>query len=309
MSRHSYLGRIAAATLLVVSTAAFASSASAGAATVAPTASTITASMVDNTDGTMTVTYTGVSTTAIPWQALVLVFLPSGSTCDPDHGTLRSTAPYPPYLERSPGTNNLPDSPAVIGAGTSVVKQTGGYPFLETTTLAQGTYEACLYISEVSGGLLLNSQLYVVLIPPLPPVYVSGSMASNPDGTMTLTYADVDNATGRDIDVLYFTGVTSCPADGGEAYDSPNAKFLVTSNGGEALPASPMIIGPGTSAGVLAPPASPVLGVIAPGSYLACLYYDTGAGLVLQQSLPVSLEPTPVPVPEPEPVVAAAFTG
>ena len=306
MSRRSYLGRIAAATLLVVSTAAFASSASAGAATVTPTAFTITASMVDNTDGTMTLTYTGVSTTASPQQALVLIFLPSGSTCDDNYGTSVSSAAHPPFLERSGSANNLPNSPAVIGAGTSVIKSTDAIPFRETSTLAQGIYEACLYFSDDSGGINFNSQLHVVLIPPLPPVYVSGSMASNPDGTMTLTYANVDNATGRDIDVLYFTGVTSCPADGGDAYDSPNAKFLVTSNSGEALPASPMIIGPGTSAGVLAPPAAPVLGVIAPGSYLACLYYDTGTGLVLKQSLAVSLVPTPVP--EPEPVVAA-FTG
>ena len=306
MSRYSFLGRIAAAALLVVSTAAFASSASAGAATVAPTAFTITASMVDNSDGTMTLTYTGVSRTASPQQALVLIFLPSGSTCGSNFLTSIQSAARPPYLSRTLVNNSLPDSPAVIGAGTSVGTYTDAYPYMTNSTLAQGNYEACLYFSDDSGQILFNSQLNVVLIPPLPPVYVSGSMASNPDGTMTLTYANVDDATGRDIDVLLLTGVTSCPTDSGDAYVSPNAKFVVSSNGGEALPASPMLIGPGTSAGVLAPPAPPALGVIAPGSYLACLYYDAGSGLALQQSLAVSLVPAPVPVPEP---VTPAFTG
>ena len=129
-------------------------------------------------------------------------------------------------------------------------------------------------------------------------------MSSNPDGTMTLTYADVDNATGRDIDVLLLTGVTSCPTDLDAAVASPNANFWVTSAGGQTLPGSPMVIGPGTPAGVLAPSTPPALGVIAPGSYQACLYFDAGEGAVLQQSLAVSL----VPVPGPEPV-SPAFTG
>ncbi|MEI7622509.1 MAG: hypothetical protein WCJ88_03045 [Actinomycetes bacterium] len=303
MSRYSFLGRIAAAALLVVSTAAFASSASAGAATVAPTASPITASMVDNANGTMTLTYTGVSTDARPQQALVLIFLPSGSTCDSDSGTSIASAARPPFLVRSSQENNLPDSPAVIGSGISVSKQIDAYPFRASSPLPPGVYEACLYFSDDSGINQFNSQLAVSLIPP---VFVSASMASNPDGTMTLTYANVDNADGRDIDVLLLTGVTSCPTDSGDAYVSPNAKFVVSSNGGEALPASPMLIGPGTSAGVLAPPAPPALGVIAPGSYLACLYYDAGSGSALQQSLAVSLVPAPAPVPEP---VTPAFTG
>lgn len=306
MSRYSFLGRIAAAALLVVSTAAFASSASAGAATVAPTAFTITASMVDNSDGTMTLTYTGVSTDARPQQALVLIFLPSGSTCASDSSTSIASAARPPFLVRSNQENNLPDSPAVIGSGIEVRKQIDAYPFRASSPLPPGVYEACLYFSDDSGVNQFNSQLDVSLIPPLPPVYVSASMASNPDGTMTLTYANVDNATDRDIDVLLLTGVTSCPTDSGDAYVSPNAKFVVSSNGAEALPASPMLIGPGTSAGVLAPPAPPALGVIAPGSYLACLYYDAGTGQVLQQSLAVSLVPAPAPVPEP---VTPAFTG
>lgn len=309
MRKFTSLSRIAAAAVLVASTAAFALSAPANAATVAPADSTITASMVDNGDGTMTLTYSGVSTTASPQQALTLIFLASGSTCDENYGVSLASAAKPPYLVRDNYKNNLPDSPAVIGAGISVGRYTDEPPFRTDTTLAQGTYEACLYFSNTSGGQDLQQQLAVVLIPPLPPVYASGTMSSNPDGTLSLTYADVNEDDGRSLDLVLLPGVTTCPSDVADAYGATGVKYVISSNSGGGLfvtlTASPMVIGAGTNAGIVVTGAPPVLGNILTGSYQACLYFDNdGTGVALQQSLPASL----VPVVEPEPV-SPAFTG
>ena len=90
-----------------------------------------TGSMVDNGDGTMTVTYSGTN--------MFVMFLTGGSSCPtlqngPTPGAIGSFGPNGPHA--------IGASPAIIQVGTSS---------MQGSALAAGNYEACLYLDPGIG--------------------------------------------------------------------------------------------------------------------------------------------------------------
>lgn len=94
-------------------------------------------SLVDNGDGSMTVTYSPATQPSSVWVSL----FPSGTTCNPGGvptGRLFLLGPDIPY-------NPLSSSPAVVAAGTGAM--TGAQPY-GATTIAAGSYQACMYFNS-----------------------------------------------------------------------------------------------------------------------------------------------------------------
>ena len=155
-----------------------------------------------------------------------------------------------------------------------------------------------------------------------PDVYPTGSLVDNGDGTVTLTYANVDpNADAGEEKNVYviFAAANSTCADA--VYDMVNGTTLIisTSNFGVAATAtaSPMLIQAGATVvsfpGYPTSP-NPALSTLSAGEYQTCLYADagpdsdTGYALLSSAPLAISAAPAPAPAPAPEPVVPA-YTG
>lgn len=151
---------------------------------------------------------------------------------------------------------------------------------------------------------------------------ISASVVDNGDGTMTLTYSNVDLEAGEFVVVFLFAAGSTCPADADTAANDPTQPFVLTNSNDLPLPPSPVVIGPGTPAYKLEFP-SFVSATITPADYEVCLYFpsDESGIASLQQSLAVSLqEPAPTTTttvaptttttapPAPKPVTPA-FTG
>ncbi len=159
MSRLSRWARIAVAGLLAVS-ALIVFSAS-------PASAAATGSLVDNGDGTATLTYSGSTST----DFIVLLGLPSGTTC-----TAASTPPGATFfLTSSPST----PSPITIQTGTSANSLSVNPP--GPVTVAAGTYNLCVhnYISQLCAATVLQ-QLEVTI----------GSVAPTTTTTTTAPAAD-----------------------------------------------------------------------------------------------------------------------
>ena len=109
----------------------------AAAGIASPVGAQVSASIVDNGDGTATITYSGVTNP----PALLVKLLPSGETCPAS----------PPFaaLTLSTAGGGLGASPATITAGMTVDDPMSG-----PTPLPAGSYQACLYQSAMTNVLL-----------------------------------------------------------------------------------------------------------------------------------------------------------
>ncbi|CAB4580684.1 MAG: hypothetical protein F2947_01060 [Actinobacteria bacterium] len=106
---------------------------------VSPASAAATASMVDNGDGSVTVTYSG----AAPGDSIVFMGLPSGTTCSsqipPASGLFFVTTDV-----SSPLSARMAASPATFTSGTAVFNGGGGGNPPGATTIAAGVYNVCL---------------------------------------------------------------------------------------------------------------------------------------------------------------------
>ena len=126
----------------------------------------VSASVVDNGDGTMTLTYANANPDEAQFVALFL--LTAGSTCPPE--VLAAPAdPATQFVLTNSNGLALPPSPVVIGPGTPAYKFALPNPLPETTTIAPADYEACLYYPTGEDDTLLQQSLAVSLEKPTPP--------------------------------------------------------------------------------------------------------------------------------------------
>ena len=93
--------------------------------------------LVDNGDGSMTVTYSPATQPASVWVSL----FPSGTTCSPGGVPTGRLYLLGPAIPSNPFTS----SPAVVSAGTGAM--TGTQPY-GATTIAAGSYQACMYYNS-----------------------------------------------------------------------------------------------------------------------------------------------------------------
>jgi hypothetical protein len=145
--------RLAAATALVAGAFFVVPGSPAGAVepttTIPPVA---TGSLVDNGDGTATLTYADLDT--LSGRLLNLVFLPSGATC----GAAPQDSFSATSLILSSQAVGFPASPMLISTATSVIsfpEWPGSLPKL--VTLPAGDYQSCLYLSADASGFALTS--------------------------------------------------------------------------------------------------------------------------------------------------------
>ena len=103
-------------------------------------------SLTDNGDGSMTVTYSPVTQPSSVWVSL----FPSGTTCNP--GGVPTGRLY--LLGPGIASNPFTSSPAVVAAGTGAM--TGQQP-LSATTIAAGSYQACMYYNPGQQTTLVQS--------------------------------------------------------------------------------------------------------------------------------------------------------
>ena len=103
-------------------------------------------SLTDNGDGSMTVTYSPVTQPNSVWVSL----FPSGTTCNP--GGVPTGRLY--VLGPSIPSNPFTSSPAVVAAGTGAM--TGQQPY-SATTIAAGSYQACMYYNSGQQTTLVQS--------------------------------------------------------------------------------------------------------------------------------------------------------
>ena len=142
-----------------------------------------------------------------------------------------------------------------------------------------------------------------------PDVYPTGSLVDNGDGTVTLTYADVDSENSKDVYVIFAASGSVCAADPLEMVSGATL-FLTTATGFSNITASPMLIQAGTSVLSLVgyPFPDPVSTTLPAGDYETCLYAEAESGYALLSSAPMAVGVAPAPAPAPEPV-APAYTG
>jgi hypothetical protein len=150
MSRFSRSVRIAVAGLLAVSALTIFGA--------SPASAAATASMVDNGNGSITVTYSGVVAGANGFD-VVLAFMSQGATCPVN----AYPNPYLFNLYANPmggGSPVMAASPATIGVGTSVKgpNDPGAVP------LTTGNYQACLYTQDIGGKTNTNAGSLAVTI-------------------------------------------------------------------------------------------------------------------------------------------------
>jgi hypothetical protein len=138
MSRFSRSVRIAVAGLLAVSALTIFGA--------SPASAAATASMVDNGNGSITVTYSGVVPGSNGFD-VVLAFMSQGATCpvnaypNPNLFSLYANS-------MGGGAPVMAASPATIGVGTSVMGPNGP----GAVPLTSGNYQACLYTQVNSGA-------------------------------------------------------------------------------------------------------------------------------------------------------------
>jgi hypothetical protein len=149
-----------------------------------------------------------------------------------------------------------------------------------------------------------------------PDVYPTGSLVDNGDGTVTLTYANVDpNADGgevKDVYVIFAPTGATCAADPISMVNDETL-ILSTASSFSNITASPMLIQAGTA--VVSIPGFPTNPAVVPstlpaGTYQTCLYGSSAEdpGFALLSSAPLAISAAPAPAPAPEPVVPA-YTG
>ncbi len=147
MSRFSRSVRLAVAGLLAVSALTIFGA--------SPASAVATASMVDNGNGSITVTYSG--TVAGPTGFdVVLLFLSEGATC-PVNAYPNS---YLFNLYVNEGGPVMAASPATIGVGTSVMGPNGP----QAIPLTTGNYQACLYTQDIGPNDYTNAGSLAVTI-------------------------------------------------------------------------------------------------------------------------------------------------
>lgn len=151
--------RLAAATALVAGAFLIAPGSPAGAVepttTIPPVA---TGSLVDNGDGTATLTYADLDTGS--GRILMLVLLPSGATCGAEpQDSFSATS-----LILSSQAVGFPASPILISTATSVIsfpEWPGSLP--APVTLPAADYQSCLYISTDGSEIALTSSAPITI--------------------------------------------------------------------------------------------------------------------------------------------------
>ncbi len=138
-----------------------------------------------------------------------------------------------------------------------------------------------------------------------PVVYPTGSLVSNGDGTVTLTYANSDAG---DLYVFFLPTSGTCGDDPSTTFRNDMFVLSNSSSLGQSLSPSPMVIGVG--AAVVTLPNYPTAFDIVPstlpeGAYKTCLYASSAEAYSLLSSAVLEIAPAP---PAPEPVVPA-YTG
>lgn len=166
------IGRLAAAAVLVATTTVVAFGSPAGAqdpttTTEAPTTTLApevypTGSLVNNGDGTVTLTYAHVT----EQHNVYVIFAPVNTTCAVDPQTMLTAQTL--FLATSPEYSNITASPMLIQAGTAA----WSFPGLPTaegpveSTLPAGSYQTCLYGDTAQDfGLLSSAAMEVGAVP------------------------------------------------------------------------------------------------------------------------------------------------
>ncbi len=155
--------RIAAAGLLAVSALTIFGA--------SPASAAATGSLVDNGDGTATLTYSGVTT----GDNVVLLGLPSGTTCTAQTGPFNATF----FLATDPLAPGgaMPANPMTIQAGTSAyLTGTPSGPL----TIAAGTYNLCVQNLISQQGPTVLQQLQVTLGSVAPTTTTTTAPAADP---------------------------------------------------------------------------------------------------------------------------------
>lgn len=273
--------RLVAAALLTVSALSL-GAAPAGAGSGSP-ASAATGAFTDNANGTVTVTYSGLTS---PY----LYMYPDGTTCTDPAGGI----PTQP-LALLGGNYPLAASPATIGVTTNVYDFASPV-FAPGSPLPAGMYSWCLLDMSTPGA------FYLIADGGSMPVYppVTGSIVDNGDGSLTLTYANTSVEFSQDLYLLVLAAGSTCPSDLAAASSLTNFFALSSQDSVQLflpLPASPVVVGPGTTmlkfASLASAPSTEALSLT---SFEACLLLTTpvaGAGtdVLLSQSLMTAPKP------------------
>ena len=244
-----------------------------------------TASVVGTQHGTATITYA--DTTKFE------VYIVDGATSCEDTGTVPTIGILGTLGVISPAAA----SPLAIDTSTLV----GPAP---AHALGTGSFFFCLYDVTNSGATytLLEPASTIAIFD-----QVTASMVDDGNGSLVVTYANLNSDFSQEIYVVLLSGVTTCP-DAVNPYSDTGFGLQSSMD----FPDSPMVIGVGTSAILLPLPVGsfePVFAPVTAGEYLGCLYTTVDYDQVLFQSLPVSIfPPIPAPIPAPEPATPV-FTG
>ena len=138
MSRFGRSARILVASALILSTATLFAASPANAANNGGAGS-----MVDNNDGTMTLTWSAVPTDPTQTSGVWLWFLAADSTCGVDPSLFW-------FMKNQNNiSNNLVASPLLISEGTLAMDGTS--PSNAAAPITAGTYTACLYVDALFG--------------------------------------------------------------------------------------------------------------------------------------------------------------
>ena len=244
-----------------------------------------TGSFTSDSEGTITVTYSGFT------SALVLLY-PELTECPDPAGS--AITPDPLYAIG--GINPLGASPFTItqgtlaGAGTPI--PAGGYVFCLFNVVSPGS---AYLIASGGGG---------IYIP------VTSSFVTNSDGTITLTYENANVDLGQNGYLLLLTGVTVCPADFNPLESTGFLfGFGQISDAVVANTPSGSVIGVGTLA--LKVPVTSLADIdpkpVTAGVYQVCLYQTDSTGSVtVRQSASFDLGAAVV---VPDPPATPTFTG
>jgi hypothetical protein len=279
MSRIPGIARLAGVCALALSALAV-GMAPADAVTSSP-AVAATGSFLSESEGTITVTYSGFT------SALVLLY-PELDDCPDPAGS--AITPDPLYAIG--GINPLGASPFTIGQGT--LAGSG-------TPIPGAGYRFCLFdVVSPGSAYLIATGAGPIYIP------ITSSFVTNSDGTITFTYENANPDVGQQGYLFLLSTRTVCPdfidptTDAGFGF-----QFGYGSGFGEP-PASPAVIGVGTLA-LVVPPTSMTPVPITAGLYQVCLYQtDSTGNVTLHQSASFDLGAAVV---VPDPPATPTFTG
>jgi hypothetical protein len=233
-----------------------------------------TASLGSPDPGIAEITYSGTTD-------LEVYIIDGSATCE-DTGSVPSTGVLATMGVDAP----VPASPALVTTATLV----GPAPLHE---LGSGEFNFCMYdVVGVTFNFLSDGTTEIYNL-------ASGSMVDDGNGSLILTY-DANMEFGQFVYLFLLSGITTCPADPGEAFTSGNPGYAFQS-GVAVLEPSPAVITVGTPS-IAIPVTEEVLSAVSAGDYLACLMATTGEGVGLLQSLSVRIAPPSEPV-------TPAFTG